>query len=117
MSNKNFRPFLILFLAMVLSFTGFSPVLAAPPTNDNFAGAAEVTSFPFSATVDISEATDELDEPQACHFMDRTVWFAFTPTERMRVRADTLGSFIQGNVNVYLGSGGGITDLQFIECS
>src|SRR6185503_17858681 len=100
MSNKNFRTFFILFLVLVFSFTGFSPALAAPPTNDNFASAELIASSNFSATVEISEASNELNEPQICHFMGRTVWYSFTPTERRRLRADALGGFLQGNVNV-----------------
>src|SRR5512146_1264045 len=50
MSRKIFRSFFVLILVSSLIFTGFTPVLAAPPTNDNFANAEVINSLPFSAT-------------------------------------------------------------------
>jgi len=90
---------------------------AVPPANDNFANAESIMSLPFSASTDITDATIEPGEQQICYSMDRTVWYSFTPTETMAVRADTQGSIINGNVNIYLAVGSGIADLQFLNCS
>lgn len=88
-----------------------------PPANDNFASPEALISLPFSTTVDITDATSEPNEPLNCYFMDATVWYSFTPTETMLLRANTLGSPIAGNVNIYSSSGTGFTDLQFLNCS
>src|SRR3990172_9195310 len=117
MTHKIFRLVTSLFLALAFSVAGFSPALAAPPANDNFADAEVISSLPFTATVDITDATNEQGEPQYCIFMERTVWYSFTPTETMAVRADALGGAIRGNVNIYLSSGPGISDLSLLECS
>ena len=66
MSRKIFRSFFVLILVISLTFTGFTPGLAAPPTNDNFANAEAINSLPFSVTVDNTDATLELDEPVGC---------------------------------------------------
>ncbi len=92
-------------------------VQAIPPANDNFASAEAVTSLPFSTTTDITDATNQPDEPQNCYFMSTTVWYSFTPSETMVLRANTLGSSINGNVNIYSSSGAGFSDLQFLNCS
>lgn len=87
------------------------------PVNDNFADTEAIASLPFSTAADITDATTEPDEQQICYSMDRTVWYSFTPTETMRVRADTQGGAINGNVNIYHASGSGISDLQFLSCT
>ena len=90
---------------------------AISPGNDNFTSADVVTSLPFSTTTDISDATSESNESQYCYFMERTVWYSFTPAETMRVHADTFGSGINGNVTIFRAAGPGISDLQFLNCS
>lgn len=88
-----------------------------PPLNDNLANAIAVTSLPFSATVDLTDATNEPGEPQVCNFMPNTAWYSFTPAEAIKLRADAQGGAIIGNVNIYHASGTGFPDLQFIGCS
>ena len=88
-----------------------------PPPNDSFTAATAVTSLPFSATVDITDATNEPGEPQFCNFMPNTVWYSFTSTETIKVRADTQGSTINGNVNIYHATGNGFPDIQFMQCT
>lgn len=92
-------------------------VPATPPANDDFASAEAVLSVPFNATVDITDAGIEPDEPQNCSFMFATAWYYFTPSETMVLRANTLGSSINGTVNIYSSSGPGFSDLQFLSCS
>jgi hypothetical protein len=88
-----------------------------PPANDNLANAAVVTSVPFNASVDITDAGTEPNEPQPCYFMPNTVWYSFTPAQTMTLRANTLGSSINGNVHIYRSTGTGISGLQFLNCS
>ena len=118
MSHKIFRLFTSLLLALALSLSGVTLALAAPPANDNFASAVAILSLPFTATVDITDATHEQDEPEFCTFPDkRTVWYSFSPTENLAVQADTLGSAVTGDVTVWLASGPGFGDLNFLGCS
>jgi PKD repeat protein len=88
-----------------------------PPANDNFANTEAITALPYTATVDITDATYEPSEPQACYSMERTVWYSFTPTEDLAIRATTEGSAVSGNINIYHATGPGISDLQFLNCS
>ena len=88
-----------------------------PPANDNLENAASIGSVPFTASVDITDATTEPNEFHFCYFMPNTVWYSFTPTETMVLRADTLGSPISGNVNIYKSTGSGYFGLQFLNCS
>jgi hypothetical protein len=88
-----------------------------PPPNDNVANPVAVTDLPFIATVDTTDATKEQNEPQNCTFMPNTIWYSFTPTETTKVRADTQGSQVSGNVNIYHATGNGFADLQLMQCS
>ena len=89
-----------------------------PPPNDNFADAVTITTLPFSETVDITDATRETDEPPGCDFLDRTVWYSFTPVETMVVQVDKQGSAINnGEVSIYRSSGPGLSGLQFVTCA
>ena len=92
-------------------------VQATPPANDNLASAEAVITVPFSATVDITDARIEPDEPQNCSFMEATAWYYFTPSETMVLRASTQGSSINGNLNIYSSSGPGFSGLQFLSCT
>lgn len=115
MSHKFSHRVASLFMALAIAFAGVTPALAAPPLIDNFAGPEAIPSLPFSATVDITDATNESGEPQACWFMDRTAWYSFTPSQTVTVRAYTQG--IISNVNIYRLDGAGISDLSFLECA
>ena len=90
---------------------------AIAPANDNFASAEAIASLPFGATIDITDATNEPDEPQFCNFMPDTVWYSFTATETKKLVIDTANSSISANVNVYHATGPGFADLQFVQCS
>lgn len=116
MSYRLFRPFVSLFLALTVLFAGVTPALAAPPLNDNFADAEVITLLPFSFTVDVSEATNELDEPHFCAFMEKSTWFAFTPATTTFVQTDIQGSIGFGLMNVYQANGPAIFDLNFKTC-
>ena len=92
--------------------------LAAPPSNDNFADAFVIGALPFSDSVDISQATiEEPNEPQACFFMERTIWYSFTPMANTAVRVDTEGSSFSTNLNVYQAAGIGLGGLSFLTCA
>ncbi len=83
------------------------------PPNDNFASAAFVPGVPFSATADFTGATREGDEPAFCGFQNRTVWYAFTPTQT-RVVVASLQSPFFNFIGVFTGSSLG--NLSPVRC-
>jgi 5-hydroxyisourate hydrolase-like protein (transthyretin family) len=77
----------------------------------------DVTSLPFNASVDVTDATIEPNEPLGCGFPPNTAWYSVTPTETIKVRVDTQGSAIAGNISIYHAADSGFPDLQFIQCT
>ncbi|HXQ34205.1 MAG TPA: hypothetical protein VN843_09345, partial [Anaerolineales bacterium] len=117
MTHRIFRLVSSLFLALAVSLNGFTPALAAPPANDNFANAEAITSLPFNVSVDITEASLEPDEtPWWCGTMERTVWYSFTPSENMNIRIDMAGSAVAGAMSIYKVASPGITGLSIQNC-
>jgi hypothetical protein len=106
------RPLLVL----ILLFGQSNSPDSAPLHNDHFSDAESISVLPFTAFPDISSATLEPDEPQYCGYTDRTVWYAFTPSETTIVFADPLGSF-STIVNIFEASGPGITGLVPVQCA
>ena len=89
---------------------------AAPPSNDNFTNATIVAGLPFSDSVDISEATTEPGEPVSCGTV-QSVWYSFTPSSDVVVRASTAGSgFSSTSVNAYRADGPGLGGLTWLAC-
>ncbi len=83
------------------------PPTPVPPPNDDFGDATEITTLPFSDTVDTTGATREPEEPVApCDFgpLSGTVWYAFTPPESESISASANGSFFSAMVAVYTGN-------------
>lgn len=73
----------------------FNVSVPAPPANDNFAGATQITALPFTDTADTTAATLEPGEPAPCTFPPLTgsVWYAFTPATSESVSASVGSSF------------------------
>jgi hypothetical protein len=88
------------------------------PANDDFANAVVVTRFPFTHTVNTSEATTAADDPvPSCAEGGQgpTVWYAFTPKNSKRIEANTFGSDYDTVITVWEDLGGG--DLGFVDCN
>jgi hypothetical protein len=115
MYYKFFRWFISLFIALAICLGGFTPALAAPPANDNFADAEVISSIPFTTTVDMTDTGSEPGEPFSC-FSPQTVWYSFTPTQTMTIHVDTLGGAVNGLVGIYHATGSGISNLQYLAC-
>ena len=62
--------------------------MAAPPDNDEIAAATPIAALPFVVTADLTEATREAAEPGNCGFDGPTVWYRFTPTSNVVLRAN-----------------------------
>jgi len=89
-----------------------------PPANDDFANAMIITSLPFDDYVDISAATVQAGEPQpSCQFdpLDKTIWYAFTPTESGSISANVLNFSFSSTLAAYTGSS--LTGLTEVGCS
>src|SRR5688572_19165129 len=72
-SSKFLTRVATIFTVLMVTLSSAHPAHAAPPSNDEFVNAELVTTLSFSTTLDLTESTTELNEPQFCWFMDRTV--------------------------------------------
>ena len=102
-------------MAAALLCLGAAPALAAP-ANDDFAAATPALA-PFSDTVDMTDATTELGEPQFCGYAEKSVWYAITPTADAILTADTIGSGAPSQLNVYRQDDTGLGGLSFLTCA
>jgi hypothetical protein len=100
---------------MLLVFTGSaanaSVAHADVPSNDDIAGATQITSLPFTDSLDTAEATVGATDSR-CNIA--SVWYAFTPTETGRVEVETLGSDFQTSIELLTGDP---ADPTSIECN
>jgi hypothetical protein len=85
---------------------------AAPPTNDDFDSSTAMTSLPFTAQVDRSEATAGADDPRNCAggSAEGTVWFSHTATESGFLRISTEGSDLDVMTSVLTGGRGALRE-------
>jgi hypothetical protein len=93
-----------------------SASLQARPPNDGFDRAVVITALPFTHTVNTSRATTAADDPNVedCGFGDHTVWYRFTPTENLRIIANTVRSRPDQGISLFTGTRG---NLSRIACS
>jgi len=111
MSYNLFRSCTSLVLTLVITVAGASPVLAAPPANDDFSSATTVTEpLPFGDAINTVEATTASDDPD-CVGQGPTVWYTFAPSQDMDVQANTYGSDYDTTLSVYTGSQGNLTQI------
>jgi hypothetical protein len=107
-------------LALALAFLALalpSAANAAPPANDAFAAASNITSLPFSDSIQLDGAGTEPGEPQICNFQAQSVWYRYAPSSPTGVRIDMDGSQFGVVFNVYRAFGSGIGNLGFIGCA
>jgi hypothetical protein len=97
----------------VLSLVVFAlpPVSAAAPSNDDFNNATDITSLPFSETIDPSEATTALDDPYGCSNNYRTVWYRLTPTSSARIVLSTTDYPYATAMSAWTGSRGSLSQV------
>jgi hypothetical protein len=96
---------------LLFTFMFATPVLAAPPSNDDFAGATVIPGLPYNATLDTSEATSEASDAELNVFcgapaIDASVWYEFTPAADVNVLVDVSASDYSAGVFVATGSPG-----------
>jgi len=90
---------------LVTQFFVFPP----PPPNDELTGATVIPSIPFTVSQAAGNATNAPDDP-ACGG-NQSVWFSFTPTQNMRIEANTFGSNYDTVLGVYTGMPGALTQI------
>jgi hypothetical protein len=81
-----------------------------PPANDDFDNATVVGGVPFDDSVFTGDATTAADDP-SCNGNAHSVWYAFTPTRGLPVKADTAGSDYATSLGVYTGSRGALSEV------
>jgi hypothetical protein len=91
---------------LALAFTVVSPVAAAVPGNDLPSGATAFTTLPYTIDQDTTEASVGTDDVGcgAGGLDMATVWYAFTPTDDVRVEIDARASDYLVGVNLFAGS-------------
>ncbi len=87
-------------------------VVGPPPPNDDIASAVEITTLPFTASVDTTGATSVTDDPnmgvgQGANSF--TVWYRFTATTAGALQVHTQGSDYDTVLAVFAGSPGSLT--------
>src|SRR5512134_1258210 len=82
----------ITLMVTALTWLSMSLAIAAPPSNDDFDSATVVTEpLSFIDNINTVEATTATDDPN-CAGQGPTVWYSFTPSENVRILANTFGS-------------------------
>jgi hypothetical protein len=86
-------------------------VLPPPPPNDDIDNATMITAIPFTARQDVVNATVAPDDPPCFNARSQTIWFAFTPTQNIKLEANTFGSDYDTALSVYSGRRGSLTPI------
>jgi hypothetical protein len=89
------------------------PQAQAQPAGDDFDNATLITALPFTDTVNTFESTVAPDDPQTCFggFWTNSVWYAFTPTQDMRLDADTFAGGGGHFMAAFTGTRGNLTQV------
>lgn len=103
----------VLFLAMLaLGSLGLAtPVLAATPSNDLYAGRTVISATPFTDSIDTAEATTDADDAEAnaqcgAPATDASVWYEYVATSDAGFIVDTNSSSYSTGIIVATGGPG-----------
>jgi hypothetical protein len=91
-------------VALLFMMAVVAPVAAAAPGNDNLANASVISTLPFDAYPDMSEATLESGEAIGCengYGQDQSVWYAWTSSQAGRLNVQVDGSWGGQTAAVY----------------
>ena len=104
---------ILMSLSMTASLVAASPVLAATPGNDLYAGRTVIGTLPFSETIDTTEATTDADDVEANNPIscgapatDASVWYEFVAANDAQMLLEVSGSDYSTGVIVATGSPG-----------
>ncbi len=115
-TSKFFKKAAIVMIIWIMTLSIVQPAYAAAPSNDNFASPTIIGSLPFTDSVDITDATTEVDEPQFCISSPQTIWYSFTAGAKGVVRADIQADTSLGVLTVYQAVGPGFGGLNALTC-
>ncbi len=105
--------FILFALALFTAYGGAA--FAATPANDDIANAVNVTRLPFTATVDITDATPAADDLHCGTLVDgNTVWYKITPSSDSRIGFHIDTSVQELSISIGTGSPG---SLALWQCS
>src|SRR5215207_3139128 len=101
-------------LALTTVVLTAAPALAAPPSNDTYAGRTVVGSVPFTQTLDTTDATTDADDAElnaqcGAPVTDASVWYQFTAEADGAMVVDVSESSFSAGVIVATGSPGNWT--------
>lgn len=102
--------------AVACLFVSATPAHAAAPTNDDFAAATEITSLPFSETLDASEASAEPGEEALCSGATPSVWYRFTPDRDISIKAEATDNITYRSVSLAVYTGSSLDALSLVAC-
>lgn len=110
------RTALAVLSAGLLTLEMAGPVLAAPPSNDTFAGRTSVGALPFVTSVDTTEATTDADDQEwnaqcGAPSTDASVWFELSLVDDAIILIDSAGSDYSAGITVVTGSPGTLTTI------
>jgi hypothetical protein len=106
----------ILTLLFLLPVTPVAALAAQPAPNDDVADPTWITQLPFTDHLDVTHATRTDADPELTGLdcwptPERTVWYAFTPADDVRIAADTFGSDIDTLLAVFQVTDGDLIEL------
>ncbi len=112
MHRGPFRATTALTIVALMTLVLAAPTLAAAPSNDTHAGSVAVSSFPFTASLDTTEATTDADDAEAntadcgAPATDASVWYSVTTASDTDLVVDVASSDYSAGVIVATGSPG-----------
>jgi hypothetical protein len=110
MRRRRLRRLVILGVAGLLFALLNVPAALAQPANDDFDTPTVISALPFADSISTVDATTAGDDP-FCNSSEHTVWYSFTPTRDMQIRADTSSSDYDTNLGVFTGSRGNLNQV------
>jgi hypothetical protein len=110
------RLVLLMTIGALCSLGLATPVLAASPGNDSYAGRGVIDGLPFSDAIDTTEATTDALDAEAnvecgAPLTDASVWYELTPDAEGHVLVDASGSDYAAGVLILGGSPGSFSAL------
>ena len=100
----------ITLVGLVFLSPGVLRAQAAPPNNDDFDMATVIAGLPFSDTLNTTEATMAVDDPDfGCGSQTSSVWYTFTPFTDIWIYTDTNGSSYNTSLGVFTGTRGSLS--------
>src|SRR5947207_5227877 len=110
--RKRVKRFLALIVVLVIMLTAIAiprAVLAASPSNDDFANATLSPAAGFTDRINTAEATLEANETPYCYPISNSVWYKFNGgASGYNVTFDTTGSDYPAQMTLYLSTPDGL---------